>query len=308
MIVIFDTLIGNSLPAIVTTLTHDPKTRSMEIQKQDPTEAPVELNMPGTYAMNRLIDSLLERDDDAAQIVDDIVSDAPTALTVTPDLSCENSGGSLTVSVDACFNPAPFVGDVAPSSALPKEAVRYTMFPIQNKPVWDMYKQAVASFWTAEEVDLADDIKHWETLTDGEKHFISHVLAFFAASDGIVLENLALRFMADVKSPEIKAFYTFQMFIETVHSEMYRLLIDNYIKDKEENTRLFEAISTIPAVTKKADWALKWIESSRSFAERLVAFACVEGIFFSGSFCAVFWLKKRGLMPGLSFSNELISR
>ena len=306
MIVVFDTFIGNSLPAVVTTLTLDPITRSMESAASlttDSMEEPVQLNLPGTYAMNRLIDTLLEQDDDTVP-----VSDAPTALTVTPDLSCENSGGSLTVSVDAYFDPAPFVGDVAPLSAPPKQAVRYTMFPIENKPVWDMYKQAVASFWTTEEVDLADDIKHWETLTDGEKYFISHVLAFFAASDGIVLENLALRFMADVKSPEIKAFYTFQMFIETVHSEMYSLLIDNYIKDNEEKTRLFEAISTIPAVTKKADWALKWIESSRSFAERLVAFACVEGIFFSGSFCAVFWLKKRGLMPGLSFSNELISR
>jgi ribonucleoside-diphosphate reductase subunit M2 len=193
-------------------------------------------------------------------------------------------------------------------AVVPVVGVRYTMFPIQTPEVWKMYKKAVASFWTVEEVDLADDIKHWETLTDDEKHFISHVLAFFAASDGIVLENLALRFMNDVTSPEIKAFYSFQMFMESVHSEMYSLLIDSYIKDNDEKNKLFNAMDNIPAITKKGDWALKWIGSGNSFAERLVAFACVEGIFFSGSFCAVYWLKKRGLMPGLTFSNELISR
>ena len=193
-------------------------------------------------------------------------------------------------------------------AVVPVVGVRYTMFPIQTPEVWKMYKKAVASFWTVEEVDLADDIKHWETLTDDEKHFISHVLAFFAASDGIVLENLALRFMNDVTSPEIKAFYSFQMFMESVHSEMYSLLIDCYIKDSGEKNRLFNAMDNIPAITKKGDWALRWIGSGSSFSERLVAFACVEGIFFSGSFCAVYWLKKRGLMPGLTFSNELISR
>jgi ribonucleoside-diphosphate reductase subunit M2 len=185
---------------------------------------------------------------------------------------------------------------------------RFCMFPIRYKNVWEMYKKAVASFWTTEEVDLSDDIKHWNTLSNDEKHFIKHVLAFFAASDGIVMENLAVRFMKDVQIPEVRAFYGFQIAIENIHSEMYALLLDTYIKDAEEKQTLFRAIETVPAVKKKADWSLKWIDSSVNFAERLVAFACVEGIFFSGSFCAIYWLKKRGLMPGLTFSNELISR
>jgi ribonucleoside-diphosphate reductase subunit M2 len=171
-----------------------------------------------------------------------------------------------------------------------------------------MYKKAEASFWTAEEVDLSSDAKDWESLNDGERHFIKHVLAFFAASDGIVLENLAGRFMTDVQLPEARAFYGFQIAIENIHSEMYSLLLETYIKDPMEKARLFQAIDTIPAVQKKAEWALKWISAKNRFAERLVAFACVEGIFFSGSFCAIYWLKKRGLMPGLTFSNELISR
>jgi len=185
---------------------------------------------------------------------------------------------------------------------------RFCMFPVKYSHVWEMYKKAVASFWTVEEVDLSMDTQHWERLTDNEKHFISHVLAFFAGSDGIVLENLALRFLGDVQIPEARAFYGFQIAIETVHSEMYSLLLETYIKDSREKARLFNAIQTIPCVSKKAKWALQWIDSSETFAERLVAFACVEGIFFSGSFCAIFWLKKRGLMPGLTFSNELISR
>ena len=160
----------------------------------------------------------------------------------------------------------------------------------------------------AEEVDLSSDAKDWESLNDGERHFIKHVLAFFAASDGIVLENLAGRFMTDVQLPEARAFYGFQIAIENIHSEMYSLLLETYIKDPMEKARLFQAIDTIPAVQKKAEWALKWIGAKNRFAERLVAFACVEGIFFSGSFCAIYWLKKRGLMPGLTFSNELISR
>jgi ribonucleotide reductase beta subunit family protein with ferritin-like domain len=160
----------------------------------------------------------------------------------------------------------------------------------------------------AEEVDLSSDAKDWESLNDGERHFIKHVLAFFAASDGIVLENLAGRFMTDVQLPEARAFYGFQIAIENIHSEMYSLLLETYIKDPMEKARLFQAIDTIPAVQKKAEWALKWISAKNRFAERLVAFACVEGIFFSGSFCAIYWLKKRGLMPGLTFSNELISR
>ncbi|KEH16236.1 ribonucleoside-diphosphate reductase small chain [Medicago truncatula] len=185
---------------------------------------------------------------------------------------------------------------------------RFCMFPIQYPKIWEMYKKAEASFWTAEEVDLSSDLKHWNNLTDGERHFISHVLAFFAASDGIVLENLAGRFMKEVQISEARAFYGFQIAIENIHSEMYSLLIETYISDSAEKNRLFHAIETIPCIAKKADWAMKWIDSSDSFAERIVAFACVEGIFFSGSFCAIFWLKKRGLMPGLTFSNELISR
>ncbi|KAJ7551413.1 hypothetical protein O6H91_06G014400 [Diphasiastrum complanatum] len=185
---------------------------------------------------------------------------------------------------------------------------RFCMFPISYPAVWEMYKKAEASFWTAEEVDLSQDYKHWENLSDDEKHFVSHVLAFFAASDGIVLENLAVRFMKEIQIPEARAFYGFQIAIENIHSEMYSLLLETYIKDSTEKLRLFSAIDTIPCVARKAEWALQWIESSKTFAERIVAFACVEGIFFSGSFCAIFWLKKRGLMPGLTFSNELISR
>lgn len=171
-----------------------------------------------------------------------------------------------------------------------------------------MYKEQMACFWTAEEIDLAQDLKDWQKLTDNEKHFIKHILAFFAASDGIVLENLAQRFTTEIQIPEARCFYGFQMAMENIHSETYSLLIDTYITDQAEKTHLLTAIDTIPSVAQKAEWALRWIGSDNSFAERIVAFACVEGIFFSGSFCAVFWLKKRGLMPGLTFSNELISR
>ncbi|KAL4192433.1 hypothetical protein AMTRI_Chr06g194210 [Amborella trichopoda] len=201
-----------------------------------------------------------------------------------------------------------------PMSALPEEPLlasnpdRFCMFPIKYPQIWEMYKKAEASFWTAEEVDLSQDLQHWDSLTSEEKHFITHVLAFFAASDGIVLENLAGRFMKEVQVAEARAFYGFQIAIENIHSEMYSLLLESYIKDSSEKSRLFRAVETVPCVAKKADWALKWINSSESFAERLIAFACVEGIFFSGSFCSIFWLKKRGLMPGLTFSNELISR
>lgn len=191
---------------------------------------------------------------------------------------------------------------------LADNANRFTLFPINYEPVWAMYKKHMASFWTAEEVDLSADTKDWNSLTDDERHFVKHVLAFFAGSDGIVLENLATRFMREVQVPEVRCFYGFQVAMENVHSEVYSLLIDTYIKDSAEKTRLFEAVTCIPAVQKKADWALSWISSDRSFATRLVAFAVVEGVFFSGSFCAIFWLKKRGLMPGLALSNEFISR
>lgn len=185
---------------------------------------------------------------------------------------------------------------------------RFVLFPIQQPEIWKMYKQAEASFWTAEEIDLAPDLKDWERLSADEQHFIKHVLAFFAASDGIVNENLAERFLAEVQVPEARCFYGFQIAIENIHSETYSLLIDTYIKDSVEKDRLFNALDTVPCVAKKAEWAMKWISGDATFAERLVAFAAVEGIFFSGSFCSIFWLKKRGLMPGLTFSNELISR
>lgn len=184
---------------------------------------------------------------------------------------------------------------------------RFVLFPIKHNDIWEMYKKAEASFWTAEEIDLSHDIKDWEKLNDGERHFITHVLAFFAASDGIVNENLAINFIREVQIPEARCFYGFQIMIENIHSEAYSLLIDTYIKDNVEKDRLFRAIETVPCVKKKAEWALKWIKHG-TFPERLVAFAAVEGIFFSGSFCSIFWLKKRGVMPGLSFSNELISR
>jgi ribonucleoside-diphosphate reductase beta chain len=184
---------------------------------------------------------------------------------------------------------------------------RFVLFPIEHHDIWDYYKKAQQVFWTAEEIDLAQDFTDWEKLSEGEQHFVKHVLAFFAASDGIVNENLAENFVSEVQYTEAKFFYGFQIMMENIHSETYSLLIDTYIKDKEEQNHLFNAIDTVPAVQKKAEWALKWI-GSESFVERLVAFAAVEGIFFSGSFCSIFWLKKRGLMPGLSFSNELISR
>jgi ribonucleoside-diphosphate reductase beta chain len=185
---------------------------------------------------------------------------------------------------------------------------RFVLFPIKHREMWEMYKKAEASFWTAEEIDLSQDLTDWQNkLTDDERYFIKHVLAFFAASDGIVNENLAVNFMQEVQYPEARCFYGYQIMIENIHSETYSLLIDTYIKDAVEKNRLFNAIETVPCVTKKAEWALRWI-SNGNFNERLVAFAAVEGIFFSGSFCSIFWLKKRGLMPGLSFSNELISR
>lgn len=185
---------------------------------------------------------------------------------------------------------------------------RFVLFPIKHEDLYRMYKQAEASFWTSEEIDLQQDEKDWKSLTNDEKHFIETVLAFFAASDGIVLENVVHRFCNDVKVPEARCFYGFQIAMENIHSETYSLLIDTYIKDADRKDTLFQAHRTMPCVKVKAEWALKWMQSQNTFAERLVAFACVEGIFFSGSFCALFWLKKRGLLPGLTFSNELISR
>jgi ribonucleoside-diphosphate reductase subunit M2 len=186
---------------------------------------------------------------------------------------------------------------------------RFVMFPIKYDDIWSMYKKQIDCFWRAEEIDLSKDLNHWDMLNADEQQFISMILAFFAASDGIVLENLAQRFMSDVQISEARAFYGFQIAMENIHSETYSLLIETYIKDKEQKHKLFNAIDNFPCIKKKSDWAQKWIHDNRSsFATRLVAFACIEGIFFSGAFCSIFWLKKRGLMPGLTFSNELISR
>ncbi len=184
----------------------------------------------------------------------------------------------------------------------------YTMFPIQNQSIWNMYKKQIDCFWRVEEVDLSADIESWNNLTTEERHYISMILAFFASSDGIVLENLASRFMMDVSLSEARAFYGFQIAMENIHSEMYSLLIDTYIKDPDYKLSLFHAMENFPCIQKKTDWALKWIHNKDSFAIRLVAFACIEGIFFSGAFCSIYWLKSRGIMPGLTFSNELISR
>lgn len=192
---------------------------------------------------------------------------------------------------------------------LTEDPNRFVMFPIKDQTIWSMYKKQVDCFWRVEEVDLSKDLKDWDKLDPTEKHFVSMILAFFAASDGIVLENLAERFMSEIQLSEARAFYGFQIAMENIHSEMYSLLIETYIANAEEKTRLFQAIDNFPCIKKKADWAIRWIHDKRSnFATRLIAFACVEGIFFSGAFCSIYWLKKRGLMPGLTFSNELISR
>jgi ribonucleoside-diphosphate reductase beta chain len=185
---------------------------------------------------------------------------------------------------------------------------RFVLLPINYPEIWRYYKTHVASFWTAEEIDLTQDLVDWEKLSDGERHFIKHVLAFFAASDGIVNENLVINFMREIQIPEARCFYGFQIAMENIHSETYSLLIDTYIKDPTEKDFLFNALQNLDCVSKKGNWAMRWIDQAPTFAHRLIAFAAVEGIFFSGSFCAIFWLKKRGLMPGLTFSNELISR
>jgi ribonucleoside-diphosphate reductase beta chain len=192
---------------------------------------------------------------------------------------------------------------------LTSNSKRFVIYPIQHDQIWKEFKRQEASFWTAEEIDLHQDIVDWKKLTENEKHFVKHVLAFFAASDGIVNENLCFRFANEVQYPEARAAYTFQAAMETIHSETYSLLIDTFVENEDEKLSLLNALETLPSVKRKADWALKWIESTDSFAERLIAFAAIEGIFFSGSFCSIFWLKHRGLgMPGLTFSNELISR
>jgi ribonucleoside-diphosphate reductase subunit M2 len=199
---------------------------------------------------------------------------------------------------------------VQPTTNIIANANRYVLFPLQDDEIWKMYKKQVDCFWRAEEIDLSKDLAHWNgELTNDERHFISMILAFFAASDGIVLENLAVRFMSDVQLAEARAFYGFQIAMENIHSEVYSVLIDTYVSDAAERNRLFNAVETFPCIKKKAEWAVRWIHDKRSsFLTRLLGFACVEGIFFSGAFCAIYWMKKRGLLPGLTFSNELISR
>ncbi|BGP39256.1 Ribonucleotide-diphosphate reductase (RNR), small subunit [Rhodotorula kratochvilovae] len=223
----------------------------------------------------------------SAQVVDDRKMDGRDRFVGNPAITCD-----------------------ADEPILKESGSRFVLFPIQYHEIWGQYKRAEASFWTAEEMDLSKDLNHWDTkLKDDEKYFISHVLAFFAASDGIVNENLVERFAGEVQIAEARCFYGFQIMMENIHSEVYSLLIDTYVREPEERTKLFNAIETIPCIQKKAEWALTWISDDKSvFGERLVAFAAVEGIFFSGSFASIFWLKKRGLMPGLTFSNELISR
>mmetsp|Transcript_40975 Transcript_40975/g.85970 ORF Transcript_40975/g.85970 Transcript_40975/m.85970 type:complete len:410 (-) Transcript_40975:198-1427(-) len=245
---------------------------------------------------------------------------------VTPNTSCSELSSSCSLSISSYDEPdsssfpredvlvsehklAELAGQHAEEPLLKENPHRYVLFPIQDADIWQMYKKAEASFWTAEEIDLASDLNDWDALTNNERHFVSHILAFFAASDGIVNENLTGNFTTEVQSAEARCFYGFQIAVENIHSETYSLLIDTYIKDQKEKTHLLNAIETVPCVQKKANWALKWCDANNaSFAERMIAFAAVEGIFFSGSFCAIFWLKKRGLMPGLCFSNELISR
>jgi ribonucleoside-diphosphate reductase subunit M2 len=236
-----------------------------------------------------------------AQSISEKVGESDALVTVTAAIAAPAS--------PATPSPAPTKQTTVIEPLLEEDQSRFVLFPIKDAEIWSMYKKQVDCFWRAEEVDLTKDTVHWNALQDDEKYFISMILAFFAASDGIVMENLAQRFMSEVQLAEARAFYGFQIAMENIHSQMYSILIDTYIKDSAEKHRLFNAIQTFPCIKKKADWALKWIGDKRStFQTRLVAFACVEGIFFSGAFCSIYWMKKRGLMPGLTFSNELISR
>jgi ribonucleotide reductase beta subunit family protein with ferritin-like domain len=235
-------------------------------------------------------------------------SPAKQQATMSADADTPSTGFNMNGVVSE-FKRQEMSGELKPEPILTENPKRFVLFPIQHNDIWQMYKKAEASFWTAEELDLAQDSKDWDKMTDNERFFISNVLAFFAASDGIVNENLLMNFSNEVQLPEARCFYGFQIAIENIHAEVYSLLIDTYIKNGKEKDRLLNAIDNIDMVRQKADWCLRWTNAENaSFAERVVAFAACEGIFFSGSFCAVFWLKKRGLMPGLCFSNELISR
>ena len=241
--------------------------------------------------------------------VSEKVGDSDALITVTAPASPATAPASPATTPAAAPATAAAKQTTVIEPLLEEDQSRFVLFPIKDAEIWSMYKKQVDCFWRAEEVDLTKDTAHWNALQDDERYFISMILAFFAASDGIVMENLAQRFMSEVQLAEARAFYGFQIAMENIHSQMYSILIDTYIKDSTEKHRLFNAIQTFPCIKKKADWALKWIGDKRStFQTRLVAFACVEGIFFSGAFCSIYWMKKRGLMPGLTFSNELISR
>eukprot|EP01083_Nonionella_stella_P001129 3284_1 len=238
---------------------------------------------------------------------EDTINDLMSKLK-TVKIDNKNNTNTIGIGIDESTNKYPSSMDLLEPLCIESKN-RFVLFPIQNKEIWAMYKKHLASFWTAEEIDLHDDARDWNNkLEEKEKHFIKYVLAFFAASDGIVLENLTSNFINDVKLPEARCFYAFQAAMENVHSETYSLLIDTYIKSESEKHELFNAMDKIECIKSKAEWAMKWMNINSAFIQRLVAFACVEGIFFSGSFCALYWLKKRGLMPGLTFSNELISR
>ena len=241
--------------------------------------------------------------------VSEKVGDSDALITVTAPASPATAPASPATTPATAPATAAAKQTTVIEPLLEEDQSRFVLFPIKDAEIWSMYKKQVDCFWRAEEVDLTKDTAHWNALQDDERYFISMILAFFAASDGIVMENLAQRFMSEVQLAEARAFYGFQIAMENIHSQMYSILIDTYIKDSTEKHRLFNAIQTFPCIKKKADWALKWIGDKRStFQTRLVAFACVEGIFFSGAFCSIYWMKKRGLMPGLTFSNELISR
>ena len=245
--------------------------------------------------------------DDATTIA--VETTVSTDITETAIVTTNSGAGTANVTASATSSSSSSSYRHVQEPLLTENPDRYVMFPIQDADIWKMYKKQMDCFWRAEEIDFSKDEADWSRLTPNEQHFIKMVLAFFAASDGIVLENLGMRFMGEVQLPEARAFYGFQIMMENVHSETYSLLIDTYIKDKTEKASLFRAIENYACIKKKADWAIKWIHDKRStFATRLIAFACVEGIFFSGAFCSIYWLKKRGLMPGLTFSNELISR
>ena len=288
----------NELPNTSHTYHPEPTTSTIHQTSSYLLRPPSYQNMPVSYQAFREITNFIRNNGDDWEEFRTKTAHTTSKAKRTSDLSTKPSKHKIAENEG-----------LAPEPLLQENPHRFVLFPIHHNDIWRMYKKAEASFWTAEEIDLSADLTDWIRLSDTERHFISHVLAFFAASDGIVNENLSSNFATEVTVPEARCFYGFQIAVENIHSETYSLLIDTYIKDPDEKIHLLHAIETIPCVQRKARWALNWCNPTNvSFAERMVAFAAVEGIFFSGSFCAIFWLKKRGLMPGLSFSNELISR